>query len=159
MNRADGTIERWTRHVDQFVAWAGERPLHTIRAREIELEFLAGAQSEFEERNGRPMAAATMRIIIDALRSFYKFLDDFDYLEGPEGYFRNPMTKVYPPPIKQKPIDWLQEEEDERLLRLGPKPDAKRLRKVSSKRILTPGVGRCLLTPISKSRGDIGSSN
>lgn len=122
MERAENTIERWVAEVDLFVAWVGERPLHEIRAREIELDFLAGLQAAFEERNGRPMAAGTMRIIIQALKSFYAFLDNFDYLEYPDGsYFRNPMSKIYPPPVKQKPISWLQADEDRQLLLHGPK--------------------------------------
>lgn len=122
MDRAQNTIDRWMAQVDLFVAWARDTPLHEIKARDIELGFLAELSAAFEERNGRPMAATSMRITIQALKSFYRFLDDFDYLEDPNGgYLRNPMTKIYPPPVKQKPINWLQEEDDQRLLAAGPK--------------------------------------
>lgn len=126
MRRTPSTIQRWMRELDAFVEWVADTPLWEIRARDIELGYLAQLESSFIERNDREMSAATMRCTIQALKSFYAFLDTYDFLEGPEGLFRNPMAKIYTPQVEQRQISWLQADEDETLL-LSPKNARERI--------------------------------
>src|SRR5579885_514587 len=78
--RTASTIERWRPELRRFVEWAGERELADLTAQEIEFGFLTEWEQQFEARNGRPPSPNSLRAVIQALASFYRFLERFDYL-------------------------------------------------------------------------------
>lgn len=100
--RAPSTVEKYHQHLQAFTAWAGERPLGEITAREIEFEFLG------------PWAAnvtkATRRNRINALRSLFDFAERFDLIE------RNVMRRIERPPREERMGDWLRAEQDAAVL-------------------------------------------
>lgn len=90
--KAPRTVKRWSAKLDRFVAWAGDRELHEISSGDLELGFLAGWEADFRDRNGRAPALNSTRAVIQALRSFYAFLERFDQLVDGNGGF--PRCKV-----------------------------------------------------------------
>ncbi len=56
-------------------------------------------------------SAGTVRLRLAAIKSFYRYLDDMELLEG-----RNPAATIKGPKVKRKPNDWLREEESKKLL-------------------------------------------
>ena len=65
--------------------WAGERRLAEITAKDLEFGFLAAWEDEFRRRNKREPSSNSMRTAIQALSSFYNFLERFDFLVDDEG--------------------------------------------------------------------------
>lgn len=116
--KAGSTITRWRPELRRFVEWAGERPLAEITARDLEFGFLSAWEAAFRKRNGREASANTMRALIQALSSFYAFLERFDFLVDADGALvRNPARALEPPQIRPAAeLDWLRPEEDEALL-------------------------------------------
>lgn len=116
--KAARTIVRWSVELDRFVAWVGGRELHEIDAAGLELGFLAEWEAAFRDRNGRAPALNSTRAVIQAVRSFYAFLDRFGLLVDAEGgLLRNPALALELPVIPVKPeVDWLRGEEDGVLL-------------------------------------------
>jgi site-specific recombinase XerD len=116
--RAASTIERWQPELRRFLEWAGDRKLAEITPQEIEFGFLTVWEQEFEQRNGRPPSANSLRAVIQALASFYRFLERFDYLVDENGQrLRNPALALEAPTIKPAAeLDWLKAEEDDALL-------------------------------------------
>ena len=113
--KAPGTIERWRPELRRFVEWAGERQLAEITGRELEFGFLASWEADFRARNGRDPAPNSVRAVVQALTSFYAFLERFDLLADGEGRpIRNPSVVLDPPTIKPAAeLDWLQGDEEE----------------------------------------------
>jgi site-specific recombinase XerD len=116
--RASSTIERWQPELRRFLEWAGEKQLAAITPQEIEFGFLTVWEQQFEERNGRPPSANSLRAVIQAIASFYRFLERFDYLVDADGNrLRNPALALEAPTIKPAAeLDWLKQEEDDALL-------------------------------------------
>lgn len=116
--KAPRTIKRWSVELDRFVAWVGERELHEIDAGALELGFLTEWEAAFQDRNGRAPALNSTRAVIQAVKSFYAFLDRFGLLvDGAGGLIRNPALALELPVIPVKPeLDWLRSDEDEALL-------------------------------------------
>lgn len=116
--RSPRTVKRWSVELDRFAAWVGERPLCELGARDLELGFLAAWEEGFRDRNGREPSLNSMRAVIQALRSFYAFLERFDLLVDGEGRaVRNPALALDLPVIPVRPeLDWLGAAEDARLL-------------------------------------------
>jgi site-specific recombinase XerD len=117
-NKAEKTIKRWRPELRRFVAWVGERPLSEITAARLDNEFLAVWEADFRERNGRDPAPNSLRAVIQAVVSFYRFLERFDYLVDAERKpFRNPASALEAPVIRPlAELDWLRAEEDQALL-------------------------------------------
>src|SRR5689334_6001336 len=116
--KAPGTLKRWRPELRRFVKWAGERSLAAITGRDLEFGFLAAWDAEFRARNGREPASNSVRAVIQAISSFYAFLEKFDYLVDAEGRpLRNPAVVLEAPIIKPvAELDWLRGEEDEAVL-------------------------------------------
>ncbi len=97
--------------------WA-ERELHEIDAGSLELGFLSEWEAAFQDRNGRAPALNSTRAVIQAVKSFYMFLDRFGLLvDADGGLIRNPALALELPVIPVKPeLDWLRADEDEALL-------------------------------------------
>jgi integrase/recombinase XerD len=82
---------------------------------EIE-SYLDEWHDAFEAEHGHRPAASTTKLRIDALRSFYRYLDDRDMLVDDSGAFvRNPVDRIKAPKVRRKPNDWLRGEEEHRL--------------------------------------------
>ena len=116
--KAARTITRWSVELDRFVAWVGDRELHEIDAGALELGFLTEWDAAFRDRNGRAPALNSTRAVVQAIRSFYAFMDRFGLLvDANGGLIRNPALALELPVIPVKPeLDWLRAEEDEVLL-------------------------------------------
>lgn len=116
--KAPRTITRWSVELDRFVAWVGDRELREIDVAALELGFLTEWESAFRDRNGRAPALNSTRAVMQAIRSFYAFLDRFGLLVDAEGgLLRNPALALELPVIPVKPeLDWLRCEEDGALL-------------------------------------------
>jgi integrase/recombinase XerD len=115
--RTPKTRAKYLRWLRQFEAWAGARDAGAISAHEIELLYLGPWHEDFERRHGQAPSAHTVRSHIDALRSYYAFLERFDLLESP-----NPMRKIDSPKAPRKANDWLMPAEDQALLRAAVTP-------------------------------------
>lgn len=118
MGRAPGTVKRWSAELYRFVARAGDREFHEIGSGDLELGILAEWETGFRARNGRAPALNSTRAVIQALRSFYAFLEGFDLpVDGNGGLRRNPALALELPVIPVKPeLDWLRADEDDALL-------------------------------------------
>lgn len=117
-NKAPKTIKRWRPELARFVAWAGTRQLSEIKAADLDGDFLVVWEAAFKERTGREPSPNSLRAVIQALRSFYAWLERFDRLIDADGHpFRNPALALETPVIRPAAeIDWLHKEEDEKLL-------------------------------------------
>ncbi|HEV8453104.1 MAG TPA: hypothetical protein VGQ45_16840, partial [Gaiellales bacterium] len=72
--------------IDRYAAWVGDRLLTgEIKARDVQHEYLATRFDEFVATHGREPSANTRRNEIQALRSWYAWLDQFGYLEDADG--------------------------------------------------------------------------
>ena len=92
----------------RYAAWVGERAVGEVSAAEIEMEYLSAWHVDFKKQHGREPAANTQRNHIQALRSFYAWMDRFDWLrDGTGALARNPMTKVESVVVKRRIREWL----------------------------------------------------
>ena len=99
--RAETTIERWQPELRRFVAWAGERQLAEITPQQLEFGFLTVWEQEFRERNGRDPSPNSLRAVMQAIASFYRFLERFDFLVDEQGQrLRNPALALEAPTIR-----------------------------------------------------------
>jgi site-specific recombinase XerD len=117
-NKSARTIKRWRPELTRFVDWVADRPLSELTAADLDSGFLLEWELSFQARNGREPSPNSVRAVIQALKSFYNWLDKFDRLVDGEGVpFRNP-TLALDPPVVRPPaeIDWLRGEEDEALM-------------------------------------------
>jgi site-specific recombinase XerD len=116
--RAESTVERWRPELRRFVEWAGERTLAEITPQELEFSFLATWEADFVTRNGRDPSPNSVRAVMQAVGSFYRFLEKFDLLVTGEGSrLRNPALVLEAPTIRPAAeLDWLKRDEDEALL-------------------------------------------
>src|SRR5690242_4922992 len=116
--KAPKTIERWRPELRRFLAWAGERNLAEIGSRELEFGFLSEWEHDFRKRNRRDPAPNSVRAVMQALMSFYAFLERFDYLQDDQGRrLRNPALVLEAPTIRPAAeLDWLKADEDDLLL-------------------------------------------
>jgi site-specific recombinase XerD len=117
-NKAPLTTKRWQPELRRFAAWVGERPLSEITAAQLDGAFLPAWEADFRARNGRDAQPNSLRAVIQALKSFYTYLDKFDQLVDAEGHpFRNPTLALDAPVIRPAAeLDWLRAEEDQALL-------------------------------------------
>jgi site-specific recombinase XerD len=116
--KAPATVLRWRPELRRFVEWAGERSLAEITAKDLEFGFLAAWEDDFRQRNKREPSPNSMRATIQAISSFYNFLERFDFLVDAEGgRLRNPARVLEAPQVRPAAeLDWLRQEEDEALL-------------------------------------------
>lgn len=117
-NKAALTTKRWRPELRRFAAWVGERPLSEITAAQLDGGFLVSWEADFRARNGRDPKPNSMRAVIQALKSFYLYLDKFDHLVDADGQlFRNPTLALDAPVIRPAAeLEWLRGAEDEALL-------------------------------------------
>jgi integrase len=92
-----------------FASWCGERDVQTITTALIEFEYLPTWTSEFQQRNGRPPAVNTVRLVQNAISS----LLDYAWRRGLAA--TNPMLAILRPEYEPRMNDWLSLEEDEAL--------------------------------------------
>jgi site-specific recombinase XerD len=76
--RAPRTRDKYGFFLQRYERWAGDRDPGSISAREIELVYLGDYCRTFEDKNGHPPSANTLRHHIAALKSYYSFLERFD---------------------------------------------------------------------------------
>src|SRR6266446_10098019 len=116
--KAATTITRWRPELRRFVEWAGQRQLSEIKGSDLEFGFLSLWEEEFRQRNGREAAPNSVRAVVQALTSFYAFLERFDLLVDAAGQpLRNPAVVLEAPVIRPAAeLDWLRGEEDDALL-------------------------------------------
>jgi integrase/recombinase XerD len=125
--KTQGTIKQWRPPLRDFVVWAGERSPAALTTHEIE-GFLSHWMASFEERNQREPSGHTIKNVIVALRSLYRYLNDYSLLLDSEGRpVRNPMLPIQPPKPDAKVNDWLRRSEDEALLSAFFKTDDERI--------------------------------
>ena len=95
---------------------AADRPLTTLTAADIDAH-LSEWRRRFMEQHRRLPSPATYRNRVNALRSFYSWLERFDLLRAPDGaLIANPMRWVDAPRVEQRANDWLRPAEDRALL-------------------------------------------
>jgi integrase/recombinase XerC len=116
--KASTTITRWRPELRRFVEWAGQRQLCEIKGSDLEFGFLSLWEEEFRQRNGRDPSPNSVRAVVQALSSFYAFLERFDFLVDPDGQpLRNPAVVLEAPVIRPAAeLDWLRGDEDDALL-------------------------------------------
>jgi site-specific recombinase XerD len=116
-HKAPATVLRWRPELRRFVEWARDRNLAEITAKDLEFGFLAAWDEDFRRRNMREPAANSVRAVIQAVSSFYNFLERFDVLVDREGArLRNPARALEAPQVRPAAeLDWLRQEEDEAL--------------------------------------------
>jgi site-specific recombinase XerD len=107
--RTQSTIDLYHRPLLAFAEWAGGRDLDSLQPRDMEI-FFDQYEAAFFERNGRPPAANTRRKVDQAIRNFFKWAEQFDYVT------KTPMRQIEPPPVHRKPNDWLRPDEDAKVL-------------------------------------------
>jgi integrase/recombinase XerD len=117
-NKASLTLERWRPELRRFAVWVGERPMWEITAADLDGGFLPNWEAEFRLRNGRDPSPNSLRAVIQAVKSFYAYLERFDRLVDGEGRpYRNPALALEAPVIRPPAeLDWLHSDEDEALL-------------------------------------------
>lgn len=113
--KAEGTIDQWRPPLRDFAGWAGDRAPASLATHEIE-SFLSDWIASFEERNRRDPSDHSIKNVIVALRSLYKYLNDYGLLLEEGRPVRNPMLPIQPPTPAPKVNDWLRRSEDEALL-------------------------------------------
>src|SRR6185437_4809882 len=84
-NKAVHTLERWRPELRRLVEWVGERQLHEITAADLDAGFLPQWEEDFRTRNRRDPSPNSLRAVIQALRSFYAWLEKFDRLKDQYG--------------------------------------------------------------------------
>jgi integrase len=116
IGRAPRTRVKYRQILRIFARRLGARSLASLSALEID-GFLSDWEAEFERERGKSLSRATARNRICALRSFFDFAERFGLLVDGNGRPAvNPMRMIIPPPQERKANDWLQSDEDRRLL-------------------------------------------
>jgi integrase/recombinase XerD len=113
--KTEGTRKQWRPPLRDFTKWAGNRTTASLTTHEIE-GFLSDWIAAFERRNKREPSDHTIKNVIVALRSMYKYLNDYGLLLDEGLPVRNPMLPIEPPTPEPKVNDWLRRSEDEALL-------------------------------------------
>lgn len=114
--RAASTRRQYSYSLQSFVGWVGLRAVGDLTAADLEL-FLTHWEAEFQNRHGHLPRPATMRGTIGALRVFFAYLEQAEFLVGSDGApRRNPVRTIDAPPCPQRPNDFLRPYEDRALL-------------------------------------------
>ncbi len=114
--RAASPRRQYTYSLRSFVDWLGVRAVGDLTAADLEL-FLTHWEAEFRNRHGHLPRPATMRGTIGALRVFFAYLEQAEFLVGSDGApRRNPVRTIDAPPCPQRPNDFLRPHEDRALL-------------------------------------------
>ena len=118
LGKSPNTITRWRPELALFVEWAAGRGLGEMSGRDLALDYLTWWHARFEERRGRAPSLNSVRAATQAVKSFFDFCERFDYLVDGEGrLLPNPAKALELPTIPVKgELDWLQAEDDARLL-------------------------------------------
>lgn len=102
--------------LEHFAAWCGDRDVSSLTTALIEFEYLPAWTASFVERNGRPPAVNTVRLVHNAISS----LLDYAWRRGLAPL--NPMLAVLRPEYEPPMNDWLNPEEDEAIARVRMSP-------------------------------------
>lgn len=114
--RADSTRRQYAYSLRSFRDWLGIRAVGELTAADLEL-FLTHWEAAFHARHGHLPRPATIRGTIGALRVFFAYLEQAEFLVGGDGSLRrNPMRTIDAPPCPQRPNDFLRSHEDRALL-------------------------------------------
>ena len=113
--RAAGTEARYRRVLAGFLGQVEARA-SALSAGELDA-YLSDWQARFAARHGRAPAPASYRGQVNALRSFYHYLERLELLADAQGRpLLNPTRAIACPPAAQAENDWLRPDEDEALL-------------------------------------------
>ena len=82
--RGASTRRQYAYSLRSFVDWLGIRPVGDLTAADLEL-FLTHWEGEFHTRHGHLPRPATMRGTIGALRVFFCYLEQAEFLVGKDG--------------------------------------------------------------------------
>jgi site-specific recombinase XerD len=144
VGRTQSTCAKYLEALEPFALWLGDRSPGALSSAEID-GYLKWWYDAFEERWGKPPAAATYRAQITALKAFFAYLDRSELLLDNTGKpANNRMALVEAPKRETKPIDWLKETEDQALLAHVGTPN------VSQKGYNTSDRGRAKLEPAER---------
>ena len=114
--RVASTRRQYAYSLRSFVDWLGARPVGDLTAADLEL-FLTHWEAEFQIRHGHFPSPATMRGTIGALRVFFAYLEQAEFLVDSNGApRRNPVRTIDAPRCPQRPNDFLRSYEDRALL-------------------------------------------
>ncbi len=93
-------------HLIDLARWAGERDVSELTSADVEFDYLPAWSAAFEARRGQPAARNTVRLLHNAISSF------FDYAWRRGLMPLNPMLPI-PRPAYEVPMnDWLNTAED-----------------------------------------------
>jgi integrase len=110
--RAQGTRVRYGRVLAGFASWLGAHPATTLAAEDIDC-YLDCWRERFVERYGRAPASASYRGQVNALRSFFSYLERFALLADGDGWpLPDPMRRIACPPAGRATNDWRRPAED-----------------------------------------------
>jgi site-specific recombinase XerD len=114
--RADSTRRQYLYSLRVFCDWLGPRGVGDLAPADLEL-FLTTWEAGFHGRHSHLPRPATMRGMIGALRVFFAYLEQAEFLVGVDGSLRrNPVRTIDAPPCPQRPNDFLRTHEDRALL-------------------------------------------
>jgi len=114
--RAGSTRRQYAYSLRTFCAWLGTRPIGDLTPADLEL-FLTHWEAAFQKHHGRLPNPATVRGTIGALRVFFAYLEQAEFLVDADGRSRrNPMRTIDTPACHQRPNDFLRLHEDRALL-------------------------------------------
>jgi integrase len=97
---------KYTLYLLALSDWSGERDVSLLTTQLLEFDFLPVWHADFEKRNHRPPADNTVRLLHNALSSF------FDYCWRRGLISLNPMAAIPRPSYEAPMNDWLSVEED-----------------------------------------------
>ena len=114
--RADSTRRQYLYSLRVFCDWLGPRGVGDLTPADLEL-FLTTWEAGFHGRHSHLPRPATMRGMIGALRVFFAYLEQAEFLVGVDGSLRrNPVRTIDAPRCPQRPNDFLRPHEDRALL-------------------------------------------
>jgi site-specific recombinase XerC len=97
---------KYEHYLGALATWAGDRDVSELTTPALEFDFLPGWIALFELRNGREPAQNTVRLLHNALASF------FDYCWRRGLVPLNPMAAIPRPSYEAPMNDWLSTDED-----------------------------------------------
>jgi site-specific recombinase XerD len=100
------TRRKYEPHLLAFAAWSGSRQVAAVSSQLVEFEFLPQWLAEFVDRHGRQPSPNTVRLLHNALSSF------FDYCLRRGIIPSNPMLGIARPSYEPPMNDWLNYDED-----------------------------------------------
>jgi integrase len=113
---AESSRIKYEPHFLDLARWSGGRDVAELTSALIEFEYIPSWAASFEERNSRPPALNTVRLLHNALSSF------FDYAWRRGLMPLNPMLAIARPAYEPRFNDWLNTEEDLAIAKVAMSP-------------------------------------